>query len=190
MINLGILLPALLVAGQAKASMLEQMDTAALTKQSRWIHIGEVTSSWSSPDASNKMIYTYVKLRVDQTLKGQPVQEVLIRVPGGRLKDLGMVVHGMAHFTRGERTLVFLGQDRDGAPSVVGMAQGKYRIFKSSLSGEDMAMFQAPSNLEIMRRTPNGPMRQVVATEVERRVSLKSLLSEIQSAMTEPQVAH
>ncbi len=184
-----MLLLALLATGQTRASSMEQMDTAQLTKQAQWIHVGQVTDSWASEDSANRMIYTYVKMRVDQTIKGNAAQEVLIRLPGGRLKDRGMIVHGMAHFSRGERALVFLNTDREGMPSVVGMAQGKFHVYRSPISGEDTATFQAPSNLTFFSRTATGPGRQVVATQVERRVPLKSLVSEIQAAMSEDEVA-
>ncbi|MFH1017044.1 MAG: hypothetical protein V1798_02540 [Pseudomonadota bacterium] len=186
----GITLLALLASGQAGASMVEQLDTTRLTKQARWIHVGQVTDSWSSPDSSNGMIFTYVKMHVEQTVKGEPAQEVLIRIPGGRFRDHGMIVHGMVRFSRGERALVFLDSDREGNPSVVGLAQGKFRVYKSPVNGEDMAMFQAPSDLEVISRTATGSIRQVVATQVERRVLLKSLLSDIRSAMSETETVH
>lgn len=168
-------------AGNAKATMMEQFDTASLTKMSNSIQIGEVTSTWSSWDPANRMVYTYVKLRVEQTLKGKPVQEVLIRQAGGQAGGYGMVVHGMASFALRERALVFLQNDREGAPTVAGMAQGKFRIFKSSMSGEDMAQFQAPNNLEFFTRGgDSGQVRHVVAGHAERRVSLRTLVGEIQ----------
>src|SRR5262245_26488155 len=101
----------------AQATMMEQLDTKRLTKASSAIHLGKVISRepvWE--DSECNVIYTKVKLSVERTIKGSPDKEVIIRIPGGQVKekDRGMVAHGMASFKDGERTLVFLSRDKDG----------------------------------------------------------------------------
>ena len=175
----------------AKATTLEQWDTTRLTRASQWVHVGEVIQKWSAWSPNEKMIYTYVKMRVDQTLKGDEKREILIRVPGGQAQGYGMLVHGVANFAPGERALVFLHQDPDGAPSVVGMTQGKFRIYRNLSTGEDMALFRAPRQVEFYTRGTNGRVRHLVSSQVERRLPLAELIQEIRSAVeTEPRVAH
>ncbi|MFH1263679.1 MAG: hypothetical protein V1495_09600 [Pseudomonadota bacterium] len=172
----------LLLAGEARATMMLELNTTQLTQQARTVQVGKVTSSWSSWDSGKRMIFTYVKLKVDQTIKGQPQSEVMFRMPGGRTGGIGMVVHGMASFHPGERALVFLQQDSDGAPSLVGMAQGKFQIYRSAVTGEDMAVFRAPKNLEFYTRGTRGAALHVVNTPTEKRVLLRDLIGEIQAA--------
>jgi hypothetical protein len=174
---------AMLFSVDASATMLEVWDTAKLTQESKSVQIGEVTSRYSSWDPEKKMIYTYVNLRVDQTLKGKPAQEVQIRLPGGEADGIRMIVHGVASFGNQERAVVFLQNDADGAPVVVGMAQGKYRIIRNKATGEETAVFQKPENLEFYTRGLSGQSRHVVSAPVERRVPLRLLIEEIQSAI-------
>ncbi len=164
-------------------SMLEQWDTAKLTKESKGIRIGEVTSKWSSWDPARGMVYTYVKLNVSETLKGIHQKEVLLRIPGGETEGIRMVVHGMASFGLGEKALVFTGLDEEGAPYITGWTQGKFKIVSDRSSGQDMALFQAPSNVEFYTRAQKGQVKHVVATHVERRLPLKELIREIQTAV-------
>jgi len=169
--------------GVSHATMLERWDTNRLTKESKSIQIGEVLTKWSSWDPEKKMVYTYIRMRVDSTIKGKKQEEVLFRQPGGQSNGIGMVVHGVANFRQGERVLVFLGVSEDGAPTPVGLAQGKFRLYKSQLTGEDMALFRAPKNVEFLVRGEQGQQTHVVESHDEQRIPLKVLVQEIQSAM-------
>lgn len=171
------------LSATAHATMVEQLNTTQLTREAKAVQVGKVTSAWSSWDPEKRMVYTYVKFKVDQTLKGQPQQEILIRQPGGRAGGIGMVVHGVANFRTGERALVFLKHDADGAPSLVGMAQGKFRIYRSAVTGEEMALFRAPQNLEFYARGQKGRSLHVVQSPAERRIPLRDLIGEIQAAV-------
>jgi len=174
----------------SQATSLEHWDTPKLTKESKWVHIGEITSMWSSWDPQRRMVYTYVKMRVNETLKGGQATEVLIRQPGGKANGYGMVVHGMASFSRGEKALVFLKEDDDGAPSIVGMAQGKFRIFRNQ-TGEEVATFRAPSRVEFFTRGEQGKIRHLVSSQVERRIPIRDLVHEIRSSVqTEGSVSY
>jgi hypothetical protein len=174
---------ALLGLSSAQATMLEQMDTQRLTEKATGIHVGEVVDRQTARDPQSGMIYTFVTMRVNQTLKGSPTETVTLRVPGGQYQDYGMVVHGVASFRQGERALVFVRSDSEKFQSVVGMSQGKFRIVRSLLNGEEQALFQAPKNVEFFSRTPQGQIRHVVATQIDRKVPLNSLMQEIREAI-------
>jgi hypothetical protein len=172
-----------LLSKSASATVVEELSTTQLTKEANSVALGQVASSYSSWDPEKRMVFTYVKFRVDQTLKGQPSTEVMIRQAGGRIGGIGMVVHGMASFRNGERALVFLKQDADGVPSLVGMAQGKFRVYRSAVTGEEMALFRAPQNLEFYARGSQGRALHVVQSPEERRVPLRDLIGEIQAVV-------
>lgn len=172
-----------LVIPLTKASMLEQLDTHRLTLKAQAIRIGQVTDQWSSWDPDRNMVFTYTKLNIDQTLKGKKREELLIRQPGGMANGLRMVVHGVAQFKKGERALVFIQHDVDGAPSVLGMTQGKYRIYKSAVTGEEMAVFRAPSDVEFFQRTSNGLVHSHGSHAVQKRILLRDLIDEIQTVL-------
>ena len=167
------------------ASMLEQWDTQKLTKESKSIQVGEVVTKWSSYDPERRMTYTYVKLKINQTLKGVPQKETLLRIPGGEADGIRTVVHGVANFRLKEKALVFVNQAPDGAPEVVGMTQGKFNIHKDLVTGEEMAQFKVSRNVEFYTRssTIKRETRHVVSSHAERRLPLKDLIQEIQIAI-------
>ncbi len=185
-LSLSLSLVALVAWANAQATSVQEMNTQGLTQDSQWVHIGKVTSSWSSYDPDRGMIFTYVKLRVDETLKGSKQSEVLIRQPGGQSNGYGQVVHGMMRFKKGERALVFLKQDRDGAPTLTGITQGKYRIYKSLQNGEEMALYQVPKEHEFARKNAYGKVeRHHVHSSESRRVPLSQLVEEIRDSVTD-----
>ena len=112
-----------------------------MTSEAKEIQIGEVTSTWTSPDPDNKMFYTYVKIKVNKTIKGKQVQELLLKQPGGRWvnpetkKATYQKVFGMESFQKGEKALFFITHAKDGSPMV--MFQGKQQIVKDPKTGEE-----------------------------------------------------
>lgn len=90
-----------------------------------------------------------------------------------------MRVHGMAHFSLGEKALVFLKKSKDGLPALVGMAQGKYKIVQDRNTGEERAQFIAPPDVEFYESTRRGVQQHVHAQKLHRDVSLKNLIKEI-----------
>ena len=165
-----------------QASMLQKLSTKQLTKNSSSVRVGKVVSQWSSYDPQKRMVFTYTKLKVSETIKGTHRSEVLIRQAGGESNGLGMRVHGVASFEEGESAVVFLRQDKDGAPTLTGMAQGRYRIFPNQ-KGETTAEFVAPKNVEFFQTKRNSAFK-FIKKSVNRRLPLKELLGEIRLANT------
>lgn len=131
----------ILVTTAAQASILEKSNVQQMTHDAKEVQIGEVVSTWTSPDPDQKMFFTYVKVRVEKTLKGKQSQEILLRQPGGSYKDptTGKItrqkVFGMDGFKKGEKALFFITHANDGAPTV--MFQGKHEIVKDKDTGEE-----------------------------------------------------
>ena len=180
-----LVLGSLAVPAVAKATMMEQLDTKRLTKFSKSIHIGQVVKQWPSWDPSRHIYFTHTVFRVEQTLKGSGADTVEIVSPGGQGEEYGTIVHGMVRFSPGEKALVFLEEGKTGNPSVVGMAQGKFHIGKSLVTGEDMAMFNAPADVEFFTHGQQGRIRHVVSSQVERKIPLNTLIGEIRSAVAQ-----
>lgn len=124
---------------QASASILEKTSVKDMTRDAKEVRIGEVVSTWTSPEPDQKMFFTYVKVKVEKTLKGQDSSEILLRQPGGTYRDpeskkvFRQIVSGMDRFQKGEKALFFITHSNDGAPTV--MFQGKHQIVKDEKSG-------------------------------------------------------
>ncbi|MEZ4819417.1 MAG: hypothetical protein R3A45_05820 [Bdellovibrionota bacterium] len=127
----------------AQASLVFKMSPKEMTKVAKEVRMGEVVSTWTSPHPVNKMIYTYVKIRVNQTFKGQERSEILLRQPGGTYtypenkQTYRQKVFGMQTFEKGEKGIFFIDYDKDGAPNV--MFQGKHKILRDPTTDQEQA---------------------------------------------------
>lgn len=86
-------------------------------------------------------IYTQVTLSAEQTIKGETGGEVVIRVPGGKVDGLEMVVTGTPSFQLGERVVVFLDKEAEGIFTVVGGFQGKFTIDNNMVGDKPLTEF-------------------------------------------------
>ena len=105
---------------------LEQLANGA-----DFILVGTVTNI-ASYGQGNQNIYTQVTLSVEQTLKGKPGGEVVIKVPGGAVGGLELMVTDNPSFQSGERVVVFLNNNQS-IFTVFGGFQGKFTIDKNNM---------------------------------------------------------
>jgi hypothetical protein len=122
-----------------------------------------------------------VEIEVTETLKGQAGSSVLVVQPGGRVGDIGQIVHGLASFAEGEEVVVFLERRGTSAFRVMGMAQGKYQIRRSA---EDRSVLAVPENTgDALLLDPST--RQPTAT-APRTLTLDALKAAIKTALQQP----
>ncbi len=151
-------------ASNASASILEKTDIAQMTREAKEVQIGEVVSTWTSPDPDQKMYFTYVKIKVQQTLKGNKSQEILLRQPGGNYRDptsgkmTRQKVFGMSTFQKGEKALFFITQANDGAPTV--MFQGKHQIVNNPKTGLDEIVYDKSNDVEFTGKKVSKTQQQ------------------------------
>jgi len=126
------LLPVLLLAPRARATLMRGLSLRALCEQSQHMVIARAIEAQcvSLPIAGRSMIVTETKVRIDDSLaKVAPDHtELVVRTLGGVLNGVGELVHGQAALSFGEPCLAFLKRADDGALWVTGMAQGHYPL--------------------------------------------------------------
>jgi len=125
-ISLAIALVLVITVGGSTSALVEQFTIEELTASADSIFVGEVADIASYQEGEGN-IYTLVTLSVEQTIKGEPEEEVVIKVPGGELDGLWLWVSDTPSFEPGERFVVFL-EEVDGAFGVCGWYQGKFSI--------------------------------------------------------------
>jgi hypothetical protein len=113
------------------------MSVDRLTQLATVIVEGKVTQTWSDWDAAHTRIYSYTRLTVTKSFKGQQSSSIVVKQPGGLKDGIREVVYGVRHFRPGEDAFLFLesGPGNDGTLRVVGLMQGNFQIYKSA-SGE------------------------------------------------------
>lgn len=122
--------------------MMVKLDLPALVKMSEKVVIGKVVSRESRRASSEQMLYTYLDIRVSDTLKGTHTDTVRLIVPGGIDERIRTVVWGSANFKLDEEVVLFLKQNVKEASlaEIVGFSQGKFSIVKDQETGEKMVV--------------------------------------------------
>jgi len=93
-------------------------------------YVGMTYSDWSLSQKGKKRIYTFTEVLTKEVLKGDvSSNSVMLRSLGGMKDGVGVMVHGVAKFKRGEDVVVFMGkQNSDESYSIRGMMMGKYQV--------------------------------------------------------------
>jgi hypothetical protein len=147
-IRVAVLPLVLWVATAAATSMLSQ-DVRALTEASDAVVHGKVKKMESRWTADNKRIVTDVWVEVTEALKGRPAKTVIVQQPGGQVGGIAQRVSGLASFSEGEEVILFLEQRGVDRFVVSGMAQGKFRVDRSSEKGP-VAVPQHPGDAQLI----------------------------------------
>lgn len=134
---------ALSVAAPAMATTMLAQDVAALTCSSDAVVRGKVKKVESRWTGDHRQIVTDVTIDVDEFIKGKGNKTVQITQPGGEVEGIGQKVSGLASFTPGEEVVVFLARQGSDRFMVTGMAQGKFRVERSS---DNKAAFAIPDS--------------------------------------------
>jgi hypothetical protein len=116
----------------------EAIDVESLeqkTVKADLIVIGRVIDVKTRWDETRSKIYTFVSLALEEAIKGHSSKKnIMIRVPGGEVDEIGTFVPEMASFRKGERALVFLIRDLRSDNFFVLYGQfGKYEIEQDNM---------------------------------------------------------
>jgi len=172
-----LLLPAL----PASATQVVHFDTRALVQRSSDIVLGEVQGQRSFWNERHTKILTEVTVRVSQTLKGAPAQDLKLVQLGGEVDGMRYNVPGCPVFTRGEQALLFVWRDAAGRAQVNALAQGKFDVRPDPASGRLMVQRSLPGlalgDVRTLRVVPEG--------EAAAKIPLDDMVREIQRVMAE-----
>ncbi len=126
------LLPALLVPGVARATLMRGLTLRNLMAQSRHVLLLTPLAAQcrSLVIGGRPLIVTETSARVEDVIELSTPDSALIvvRTLGGVLNGAGLFVHGEAQLTAGASCVAFLTQESDGSHSVTGMAQGHFPL--------------------------------------------------------------
>jgi len=137
----------LLVNRRAEASLSRALPLSELMARSQHVLLGEPLEKYSVWEqvGGRRHIVTYTRVRALELLAGaDPKQdELLLRTLGGRVGELGELVHGEALINVGERGVLFA-MPTQGVLAVTAMAQGHYPLTYDKLG------------IERLRRSPEA----------------------------------
>jgi hypothetical protein len=176
------LLAALLLLGlPAAATTMLRMDLPVMAQGSDTVVHGTVRRVESRWSGDRRRILTDVEIEVTEALKGQPGSTVLLTQPGGKMGDIGQVVHGTASFTPGEEVVVFLERRGASAFQLTGMSQGKYQV-KRAEDGKT-ALAVPEDTQQVLLLDPDT--RQATAS-TRKTLTLQELKAAVRAALQQP----
>lgn len=162
----------LVAASTASASQAVRLDLERMTRASDEIVVGKVARVESRWTPDRRMIVTEIQVTVSERLKGTAAKSVTIVQPGGVVGDIGQKVSGMPRFRRGDEVVLFLERHAPQRFVVTGMAQGKFRIERSSDGRSAFAVPEELAGLELIDPavpTASGTELTAMPLEVLRR---------------------
>jgi hypothetical protein len=131
-------------AASAGATTLIRLETPDLARKSELVVRGKVSRADAHWTGDHRRIVTDVEIEVAESFKGQAPKTVVVEQPGGVVGDIGQRVDGIARFDPGEEVVVFLERRPGDRFLVTGMAQGKFRVERSS---DGKVAFAVPAEL-------------------------------------------
>ncbi len=137
-ISLVLVLGLLLTVIGSTSALVEQLTLDELTAKADSILVGEVTDITYYQEGEGN-IYTLVTLSMDQTIKGETQEEVVIKLPGGEVGRLRLWVSDTPSFKLGEKAVVFL-EKEENTFDVCGWYQGKFSVDDDRMVGTDQSL--------------------------------------------------
>ncbi len=125
--------------------VVRDVDIEGLVKSSDVIVAGTSLTSYSNWNSDKSEIYTYTVFEVEETLKGDEGDPLVVESLGGRVDNLVSTVIGAPKFVDGERSVLFLFRRNSGYFGVVGLNLGKFNIFEKD--GEKLVINPYARNL-------------------------------------------
>ena len=114
----------------AQASTALAIDLPELVARSRQVCVARAVEKYSRWETFGeaRRIVTYTRVLVEEPVTGADDSEVLVQTLGGKVGDLGQIVHGEAGLQVGKDDLLFLRENRDGVTIVTARAQGQFPV--------------------------------------------------------------
>ncbi len=116
---------ALLLADAAPGTTLSRETTADLVCCAERVCCAAVESVQSRKDPKSGFVFTHVRLRLLEDMKGEGGGTIELRLPGGRADGVETVAPGMPRFETGCETVLLLGRkNADGFPVLLQASGG------------------------------------------------------------------
>jgi len=160
----------------ATATSVVMLSDTELVVNSRFVITGKVRSVVSAWDDAHSDVWTYVKVRVDQVLKGElTARTVVLKQLGGEAGGSGMRVFGDPQFSPGQRVLLYLNTAPDGTLRVAYAFMGKFSISQDAAGQELVTRTIDAREVEVLSRPDSDTVTD--------RARLDSYIGKIQQTL-------
>lgn len=120
----------------ARATIMQFLEVEDLTRLSSDIFHGQIVSVETVWNAEHTRIYTKVRLRVDEALKGSTRRSEIITITqlGGERDGIKIDYAGRPEFSQGESVVLFTTPGKSSDFTVVALKQGKMHVAGSEVT--------------------------------------------------------
>jgi hypothetical protein len=166
------------LARPAAATTALAVSLPELVGRSRYALVGVATdasSRWETLGDSRRIV-TYFQVAVQQPIDGRPTPDtnVMVRTLGGRVGNIGQLVHGEARLELDAPAVLFLSQAGDGVFNVTAMAQGQYPLYPDTNAVQ--RLHASPNMPELFRRSDSAVERLVQKSVLEAETLISDYL--------------
>lgn len=163
-----VLFATLVTPNTSDATIVVPVADTALTQQASDIVIGKIVDLHSTWDENHEHIFTQIKLRVGEVLKGDVrTHSLTVTQHGGIVGDVESWIDGNPQFTVGEKVLLFLARKADGSLHVLHLYQGKFSLFIDADSGVEFAYREShPEGVQVMSGAQHLEQRSTMEANV------------------------
>ena len=106
-----------------------KMDATELARNSADVVVAKCVSSETKKDENTGLIFTYTTFKIDESLKGEYGDEIVLRIIGGTVGDTTINAPDAPRFSPDEEVVLFLGpKNTKGYPVLKSIYSGVYRI--------------------------------------------------------------
>ena len=161
--NTGVIaaaLLALLFVGPNYATTVERLGFQDVVERSELIVEGTVESVHSEYDTERRYIWTHVRIRVSNTIKGDPAgDEITLKFVGGTVNDLTLKVPSMNYPAVGDSGMYFVeSPSRAQLHPLTGWDQGHYKVASDGTSGQHIT---TPDGLPVLGIRQTQPPNEI-----------------------------
>lgn len=152
------------------ASTFLAMTQDQLIADSNAVVQGQVLKVHSFWDPTGRIVMTEALVRVEESIVGNAPGVVRVVTFGGNVDGFLVEADGFPKFKAGERLVLFLEPEREGASRVAGYQQGQYRIVRDK-AGVEFAVPTLDLGVNMVTRDGRGftrPQPQKLETFKER----------------------
>lgn len=140
------------LAAGAQATLVQAVSFDDKVGNAEAIVLGKCTATRTEWDPQHRWILTYATFAVDETMKGAPVREVTVVMPGGSLDGLHQSSVGITPFDKGDERVLFVKNTRVG-PTVLYFDQGTYAVAKNEKGEKVITPVMATESVRVNSQT-------------------------------------
>jgi hypothetical protein len=157
---LPVCLLAALISPPVQATIMQYMEVEDLTRLSSDIFHGQVVSTETYWNEERTRIYTRVRVRIDEPLKGITRRSEMVTITqlGGEKDGIKFDFAGRPEFRSGESIVLFTSRRKSNDYIVVGLKQGKMSVAGSEVKRDF-------TGLTLVDRSGRAKIRQPIRSD-------------------------